>query len=577
MSLVWKTFKRHYLWKTLFFVVLLLFVGSFFTDNYAFLRTGKSVLNTEKNVAEFNGDKVKLDFYVMSQCPYGVQVENAVAPVLKKMGNAVDFTLNFIGRTNGDEFQSLHGQEEVNEDIRQLCIQKDFNDKLVDYLLCLNKDARNSASRWEQCAKDNGIDVDKVKNCFDNEGKQLLKDSFKASDDIGATGSPTIYVNDKPYQSGRDALSFQRALCQNLKNHPECEDLPECGTDADCTAEEGKIGVCQEGSCAYKDPVVVDFVVLNDEKCKNCDTTQIVDVTKSYFPGAKVKNVDVSSDEGKALVEKYGVKLVPAYFLDKNLDQTYFWQNEPRIRTAFEETEDGYKLKDDVTGASWFVDEDARKEFYETIGVTLGDNKPQIDFFVMSYCPYGNQAETAIEPVYQLLKDKAEFKPHYVIYSNYQGGGPQFCLDKDSKYCSMHGVQEMNQDMREACVKELSGMDAWFKFALEMNTKCNYQNADTCWEGVAKDLGYDAEAIKSCFDEKAEEYAAEDLELGNKLGVRGSPTVFIDGEQYSGPRTPEGYKQALCSAFEDRPEECDTVLEGQTATQTTNNAAGCGA
>src|SRR5512136_1194294 len=58
-----------------------------------------------------------VDFYVMSQCPYGVQVEDGIKPVLDKLGSSVKFSLNFIG--NGDSkstFQSLHGANEVNGD-----------------------------------------------------------------------------------------------------------------------------------------------------------------------------------------------------------------------------------------------------------------------------------------------------------------------------------------------------------------------------------------------------------------------------------------------------------------------------
>jgi len=39
----------------------------------------------------------KLEFFVMSKCPYGVQVEKAAAPVLEQLGDNVDFHIAFIG------------------------------------------------------------------------------------------------------------------------------------------------------------------------------------------------------------------------------------------------------------------------------------------------------------------------------------------------------------------------------------------------------------------------------------------------------------------------------------------------
>jgi hypothetical protein len=105
-------------------------------------------------------------------------------------------------------------------------------------------------------------------------------------------------------------------------------------------------------------------------------------------------------------------------------------------------------------------------------------------------------AEELIEKVYEKLGDNAFFNPHYVIYSNY--GGAANCIDSEQKYCSMHGLQEVNQDVREICVNNYFGISKWFDFAIAMNSKCSAQNADSCWENVAKDLGLDTAKISDC-------------------------------------------------------------------------------
>ncbi|MEK6817071.1 MAG: hypothetical protein AABY09_05630 [Nanoarchaeota archaeon] len=579
MGLLWKTFTRHYMWKTLFFACLLLLVGSFYTDNYAFLKEGKFGLfgDNISGATVFTGDTVKLDFYVMSQCPYGVQVETGVDPVLRKLGNAVDYNVHFIGSANGGAFQSLHGQPEVDEDMRQVCIMKHSPDKYVDYLACVNKNIAAVASNWEGCAKGSGVDVEAVNACFaGQEGKDLLAASFKASDDAGASGSPTIFVNGKPYQSGRDALSFQRALCQGLDSHPECLAMPECGSDADCAAQEGKESSCGDGKCVYEDAVKVEMTVVTHKGCADCDPSQIVDTTKRYFPGIVVKEVEATSDEGKALVEKYQLRLAPAYLFGQSLEDTRMWKAEPRLQGSFEATSDGYKLLDEATGASFWLDEKARAAQVASMGITLGDNKPQLDFFTMSYCPYGNMADEAIEPVYQLLKDKAVFNPRYVIYSNYQGGGAQYCMDAESKLCSMHGVQEMHQDIRELCVANKLGVAKFFEFVLKMNKECTAQNADTCWKGVADALKMDTAMVEKCLADEGKSLGDNELKLSALFGAQGSPAVYIDGVEYSGPRTPEGYKTALCAAFDTAPEECKTKLAGEAAASGTQApAAGC--
>jgi hypothetical protein len=269
----------------------------------------------------------------------------------------------------------------------------------------------------------------------------------------------------------------------------------------------------------------------------------------------------------------------PSYVFDAGIEQSYAWNNNARLVSAFKKSGTGYVLLDEASGSTYVLDPAKRREIEEKTGIEKGDNKPQIDFYVMSYCPYGNMAEEGIEPVYQLLKDKADFNPHYVIYSNYGGGGPSYCIDADSKYCSMHGVQEMNQDIRELCVHKHMGDSAYFRFVLAMNDKCSASNADTCWEAVAKSLNLDTAKIKSCEEDEGESIAASELELNKLLRVQGSPTVFVEGQPYSGGRAAADYAASLCAAFETAPDECSEeslATLGTAAPASTATGGGCG-
>ena len=187
--------------------------------------------------------------------------------------------------------------------------------------------------------------------------------------------------------------------------------------------------------------------------------------------------------------------------------------------------------------------------------------KTNVKFFVMSFCPFGNQAESGLEPVYRLLGEKVEWEPHYVIYSNY-GGYPNYCLDKEEKYCSMHGIQELHQDIRELCVWKYYPHSTWWDFVMKVNSKCNSRNADTCWESLAREVGIDVNKIKNCQKNEAISLLEEEVKLNQKYGVRGSPTVFINDMMYRGSRTPEAYKQAICSGFISPPSECSQTLGG---------------
>ncbi|MFA7662672.1 MAG: hypothetical protein WCX88_02025, partial [Patescibacteria group bacterium] len=189
---------------------------------------------------------------------------------------------------------------------------------------------------------------------------------------------------------------------------------------------------------------------------------------------------------------------------------------------------------------------------------------PVVKFFVMAFCPYGQQAEAGVIPAARLLGAKANFEPHYVIYSNYQGGGPEYCLDADSKYCSMHGINEVNEDVRQMCIWR-DQQDKWLSYVEKINSTCKLADIEDCWSGVAEEVGIDTEAVKTCFTNDAETLLANEVALNTQYKVSGSPQIFVNDTAYEGGRDAESFKQATCSAFNTTPEECSQNLSTEGA------------
>ncbi|MDD5625715.1 MAG: thioredoxin domain-containing protein [Patescibacteria group bacterium] len=194
---------------------------------------------------------------------------------------------------------------------------------------------------------------------------------------------------------------------------------------------------------------------------------------------------------------------------------------------------------------------------------------PDITLYVMSFCPYGNQAEDTIAPVIKLLNGKANIKLGYVIYSDYaKNSGAKwgdFCLDEAEKYCSMHGISEVNQDIREICVQKYAPEKLW-NFVDLINKGSDPQTVEEKWEGFAKTAGIDVKEITACQKSEAGALLAQEVTMNQKYGIEGSPTLLINGVIYQGDRTTEGYKQAICKSFTTAPAECQTVLENTTGT-----------
>jgi len=198
-------------------------------------------------------------------------------------------------------------------------------------------------------------------------------------------------------------------------------------------------------------------------------------------------------------------------------------------------------------------------------------DKPDFQFYVMSFCPYGNQMEDLVKPVAELLKDKANIRPQYIFdkiadlktYCKQSAGDVSQCAEYiksgyfttdaeckktvteyntkclDEKnylkignnfYSSLHGRVEANQDVREICAFNMNeDKTNWWTFIDNVNKNCDDKNADTCWEEQAKKAGFDTNKITECFNTQAAELIDKEIALTTQNKVQGSPTLKING------------------------------------------------
>jgi len=209
-------------------------------------------------------------------------------------------------------------------------------------------------------------------------------------------------------------------------------------------------------------------------------------------------------------------------------------------------------------------------------------DKPSFKFFVMSFCPYGNQAEAGIKPVFDLLKDKVDWEPHYIVdksndaqikemcknqiydeakckeYIN-QGYFPNLdackqrfykteaeCFEKTTAeclatkdgnyYCSLHGRKELNQDIRELCAAKIGDQGKWWQFVSLVNQNCQLDVVDQCWTAQAQQAGFDTNKIQECFTNEAINLLDKEFSASSQFNVSGSPTVLINDTAFP----PEG-------------------------------------
>lgn len=171
-------------------------------------------------------------------------------------------------------------------------------------------------------------------------------------------------------------------------------------------------------------------------------------------------------------------------------------------------------------------------------------DRPSADLFIMSYCPFGLQAQKAFVPLIDKFKKFADIKVKFVHYT-------------------MHGIKEAQENIRQYCIREEQS-DKYSAYA-----GCFVKAGES--ENCLKEAKINTNELNSCYDKKFNELGGEaklgaqgnpefaiDKDASQAAGVQGSPTLVINGAQVESSRTQAGYAKAICDAFADgkQPEVC---------------------
>ncbi len=136
---------------------------------------------------------MELDLFVMSQCPFGVRAENQIIDLMKleKLPKDLKINVRYIvspGR-NGEQFNSLHGSAEWEENVRQVIIREKYPKKFWKYLEIRNKDYRSSL--WDRAAEEAGINP-RIFNKYWKFGLEKLKEDMAITEAYNISASPSV-------------------------------------------------------------------------------------------------------------------------------------------------------------------------------------------------------------------------------------------------------------------------------------------------------------------------------------------------------------------------------------------------
>ncbi len=490
-------------------------------------------------------EKVKLEFFVMSQCPFGTQVEKAIDPVLDKMGANIDFNLEFIGNKDPNQetgYNAMHGQSEVKGNIWQLCAINHYaaDFKYMDFILCQNKNMRAIPTNGESCAKEVGMDVAKMKGCAEGqEGKDLYGASIQKAQSKKATGSPTIFLSGRRYGGGRTENDFMRSICNEFKGtRPEaCANIPE--------------------------PVKVATIVLTDTRCKACNSQRLVGRLKSLFPGLTETTYNYATDAGRAkydeMVKANGPLLLPALLFTDNVKEGEGYQRVQRYLKPF----GPYLVL--AIGAKWDPTSEICDDKVDNTGngkvdcddpsctaqlICRKEQKNKLDVFVMSQCPYGVRALDAMDEVLKNFGDGLDFEIHFIADVD---------ANTASGFRALHGEPEVRENIRELCaIKHYTKNHKYMDYILCRNKNIRSEN----WQECAV-KGIDAKVIEKCASGvEGKALHGNDIKVAKSLGISASPTWLANNKHKFSGVDAETIRKNVC-IYNPGLKNCDKKLSGQ--------------
>ncbi|MDP2741234.1 MAG: hypothetical protein Q8O66_00915 [bacterium] len=170
-------------------------------------------------------DSPVLEAYIVSRCPYGLQMQRAMSEAFKSMPDLAKYMkVMYMGSvtSDGKNITAMHGEAEAKENLRQICIREEQPAKYWNYSACQMK----SSGQEVACEKSTGVDSSKLNSCMSDSsrGVAYAKKDFDLNTKYNVKGSPTMVLGNAVISEnsfgGRSADGVKSMICSGFNNQP---------------------------------------------------------------------------------------------------------------------------------------------------------------------------------------------------------------------------------------------------------------------------------------------------------------------------------------------------------------------
>jgi len=172
-------------------------------------------------------DKPVLEAYIVSRCPYGLQMQRIMAEIASKAPEAAQYMkARYIGSIENGKITSMHGDAEAQENLLQICVREEQPAKYWTYVGCYMTEGNTTG-----CVKTAGIDQTQLNACMNDSkrGIAYAQKDFDMASSNSVSGSPTLIMNGKVVSefdfavngtNGRSAEAVKNLLCCGFVSQP---------------------------------------------------------------------------------------------------------------------------------------------------------------------------------------------------------------------------------------------------------------------------------------------------------------------------------------------------------------------
>ena len=167
-------------------------------------------------------DSPMLEAYVVARCPFGLQMQRAMAEAVKEQPVLAQYIkVRYIGAVSGSGLTSMHGAEEATENLRQICIRDEQPAKYWNYVACQMKNGDTAG-----CETSTGVDSAKLSACVSDTSRGVAdaQKDFALDTKYSVSGSPTMVLNGATTSEssfgGRSADAIKAMVCAAFNSQP---------------------------------------------------------------------------------------------------------------------------------------------------------------------------------------------------------------------------------------------------------------------------------------------------------------------------------------------------------------------